>query len=119
MSSYAILPTRADPAAALSAMLQNILSGDLLDAVLVAAKTPYSALPMPTLFADPAKIKTADPLASVAEIFRTVAAQTQTLYNYEPGRAVSEPIPLLVFEEKLEHTKKNESPSRAQTKSGA
>ena len=43
----------------------------------------------------------------VADIFRTLAAETQTLYNYEPGRDVSEPIPLQVFEEQLDEKKKN------------
>ncbi len=35
----------------------------------------------------------------VADIFRTVAAQTQATFEYEPGRNVSETIPYLVFEE--------------------
>jgi formate dehydrogenase subunit beta len=43
----------------------------------------------------------------VADIFRMVADQTQALYNYEPGRAVSETIPLLVFEEQPDDKKKN------------
>jgi formate dehydrogenase subunit beta len=34
----------------------------------------------------------------VSDIFRTVAEQTQALFDYEPGRDVSEPIPYLVFE---------------------
>jgi formate dehydrogenase subunit beta len=35
----------------------------------------------------------------VADIFRTVSAKVQELYNYVPGRDISEPIPYLVFEE--------------------
>ncbi len=35
----------------------------------------------------------------VADIFRTVSAKTQELFEYEPGRDVSEPIPYLAFEE--------------------
>jgi formate dehydrogenase subunit beta len=34
----------------------------------------------------------------VADIFRTVSAKTQELFDYEPGRDVSEPIPYLAFE---------------------
>jgi formate dehydrogenase subunit beta len=38
----------------------------------------------------------------VADVFIQVAAATQALYQYEPGRDVNEPIPLLVFDEKGE-----------------
>jgi formate dehydrogenase subunit beta len=41
----------------------------------------------------------------VADIFRTVAAQTQALFDYQPGRDISEPIPYLVFEEELSELK--------------
>lgn len=34
----------------------------------------------------------------VADIFRTIAAQVQELYDYEPGRDVEEPIPYLMYE---------------------
>jgi formate dehydrogenase subunit beta len=36
----------------------------------------------------------------VSDIFRTVAAQTQALFDYEAGRDILEPIPYLVFEKK-------------------
>jgi formate dehydrogenase subunit beta len=36
----------------------------------------------------------------VADIFRTVAAQTQALFGYEPGRDAGETIPYLAFEKK-------------------
>jgi len=35
----------------------------------------------------------------VADIFKTVSAKVQELYDYVPGRDISEPIPCLVFEE--------------------
>lgn len=34
----------------------------------------------------------------VADIFKTVAARTRELFDYEPGRDASEPIPYLAFE---------------------
>jgi formate dehydrogenase subunit beta len=36
----------------------------------------------------------------IADIFRTVAAQTQALFDYEPGRDAGETIPYLAFEKK-------------------
>ncbi len=35
----------------------------------------------------------------VADIFKTVAVRTQDLFDYEPGKDLSEPIPYLAFEE--------------------
>ncbi|MCP4754396.1 MAG: formate dehydrogenase, partial [Proteobacteria bacterium] len=35
----------------------------------------------------------------VADIFETVATQTQDMFAYVPGRRIDEPIPYLVFEE--------------------
>ena len=37
---------------------------------------------------------------NVADIFRTVAAETQKFYDYEPGRDLLEQIPQLVFKDK-------------------
>ncbi|MBU3981600.1 MAG: 4Fe-4S dicluster domain-containing protein [Proteobacteria bacterium] len=41
----------------------------------------------------------------VADIFRTVSAKVQELYNYVPGRDISESIPYLVFEEESSNGK--------------
>ena len=48
------------------AVMQKLLTEKIVDSVLVAARTPYSKLPMPTLFTDPAKMDGVDPLAPAA-----------------------------------------------------
>lgn len=65
MSVYAMVKDTS-PAAAVKAALSKLLSLNLVDAVLVAAKTPYAALPMPTLFAEAEAMEGIDPLAPAA-----------------------------------------------------
>jgi formate dehydrogenase subunit beta len=65
MAKYAIIK-ETDPAAAVRSLLQKLLSEKLVDAVLTTAPTPYSPLPMPTLFTDPEKMEAVDPLAPAA-----------------------------------------------------
>jgi formate dehydrogenase (coenzyme F420) beta subunit len=56
---------RGAPGAA-TALLKQMLIQKIVDAVFVAAKTPWSALPMPCLFRDPDKLEAADLFAPVA-----------------------------------------------------
>ncbi len=64
MTKYALLKdnSRSD---AVRSFLSQLLAGKHVAAVLVSASTPYSSLPMPTLFTDPDLMETADPLAPV------------------------------------------------------
>lgn len=66
MPTHAICVSEQDPVAAVRTVLESILARKLADAVLVAARSPYSALPMPTLFTEPEKMEAVDPLAPVA-----------------------------------------------------
>jgi formate dehydrogenase (coenzyme F420) beta subunit len=84
---YAVLKTDGNPQAAIRSMLGDMLSAKLVDAVLVAARTPYSALPMPTLCSDPAKLETADPLAPVAPF--NAARQAASILQHDAGRRVA------------------------------
>jgi formate dehydrogenase subunit beta len=85
--TYAVLKTDGNPQAAIRAVLAAMLSAKLVDAVLVAARTPYSALPMPTLCSDPAKLESADPLAPVAPF--NAARQAASLLRHDSGRRVA------------------------------
>ncbi|MCK7469231.1 MAG: hypothetical protein MZU91_14645 [Desulfosudis oleivorans] len=53
----------------------------------MAARTPYSALPMPALCSDPAKLEAADPLAPVAPF--NAARQAASLLRHDTGRRVA------------------------------
>ncbi|MFH1135326.1 MAG: 4Fe-4S dicluster domain-containing protein [Pseudomonadota bacterium] len=66
MISYSGLESAAGPVAGIRTFLRSVLSRGLAEAVLVAARTPYSNLPMPLLIVDPDKIDLADPLAPAA-----------------------------------------------------
>lgn len=88
MSIYdAILKTGSDPAGVLRSMLQKMLSEKLADALLVAAKTPYSSLPMPTLFTEPENMEGVDPLAPVAPI--NAARQAAALVRQPAGKRIA------------------------------
>lgn len=69
---------------AVRSLLEKMLSSRLVDAVLVAARTPYSDLPMPTLIADPARVADADPLAPVAPF--NAARQAVSLTRHSIGK---------------------------------
>jgi len=81
------LKTNGNPASAVNEFLGRMLSESLVDAVLVAARTPHSSLPMPALFTDPAKIDAADPLAPAAP-FNT-ARQAASILRHESGRKIA------------------------------
>jgi formate dehydrogenase subunit beta len=85
--TYAVLKTDGNPQAAIRSVLRGLLSAKLVDAVMVAARTPYSALPMPALCSDPAKLEAADPLAPVAPF--NAARQAASLLRHDSGRRVA------------------------------
>jgi len=85
--TYAALKTDGNPQAAIRTVLRDMLSAKLADAVLVAGRTPYSALPMPILCSDPARLETADPLAPVAPF--NAARQAASLLRSDAGRRVA------------------------------
>lgn len=87
MSNYVTLKTSADPSETATMLLQKMLSDNLVDAILIAARTPYSALPMPTLFSDPAKMDALDPLAPVAPF--NAARQAAAVLKHQTGKRVA------------------------------
>jgi formate dehydrogenase subunit beta len=84
---YAVIKTDGNPQAVIRSVLGDMLSAQLADAVMVAARTPYSALPMPTLCSDPAKLEPADPLAPVAPF--NAARQAASILRHDAGRRVA------------------------------
>jgi formate dehydrogenase subunit beta len=46
----------------------------------------------------------------VADLFRTVGSKVQSLYGYEPGRSLEDPIPICVFEDAAETDRKHDAP---------
>jgi formate dehydrogenase subunit beta len=85
--TYSVLKTEGNPQTAIRSLLRGLLDAKLADAVMVAARTPYSPLPMPTLFSDPAKLEAADPLAPVAPF--NAARQAASLLRHDAGRRVA------------------------------
>ncbi len=86
MTQFAI-EKNSDPAAAVSSLLKDMLLKNLVDAVFVAARTPYSALPMPTLIADPEKMEGVDPLAPVAPF--NAARQAVSILKHPAGKKLA------------------------------
>jgi formate dehydrogenase subunit beta len=85
--TFAVLKTDGNPQAAIRSMLGGLLSAKHVDAVLVASRTPYSALPMPTLCSDATRLEAADPLAPVAPF--NAARQAASLLRHDTGRRVA------------------------------
>ncbi|MBU4260318.1 MAG: 4Fe-4S dicluster domain-containing protein [Proteobacteria bacterium] len=86
MSVYAMVKD-ASPTVAVKAALTKLLSQNLVDAVLVAAKSPYSALPMPTLFAEASAMDGIDPLAPAAPF--NAARQAATVSRQATGKRLA------------------------------
>jgi formate dehydrogenase subunit beta len=86
MSVYAMVKD-ISPAEAVKAALTKLISLNLADAVLVAAKTPYSALPMPTLFANAEAMDSIDPLAPAAPF--NAARQASTVCRQSTGKRLA------------------------------
>ena len=74
------------PVETIRSMLKEILGRKLADGVLVAATTPWSQLPMPTLFNDPAKMDGVDPLAPAAPV--SCARQAASLTRNPTGKSI-------------------------------
>jgi len=87
MTECAIVKTEGAPDMTMRTMLRHMLSQGLVDAVLAPARTPYSPLPMPTLFADPDKMETATPLAPAAPF--NAARQVRAVSRYPLGKQLA------------------------------
>lgn len=82
-----MLKTEADPVATVNLVFQRMLSEHVVDGIMVAAKTLYSPLPMPTLFTDIEKMKGVDPLAPVAPF--NAARQAASFLKHPTGKRVA------------------------------
>jgi formate dehydrogenase subunit beta len=87
MTIFTTLKTGGQVQSAVSGFLKKMLTEKTVNGILAAAATPYSALPMPTLFTDPEKIVHADPLAPVAP-FNT-ARQAASILRHETGKRLA------------------------------
>lgn len=86
MIRYAVVKNRS-PVHAVRSVLEKMLSRKLVDALLVAARNPYSLLPMPTLFCEPDKMEGVDPLAPVAPF--NAARQAATVIKKPAGKRIA------------------------------
>ncbi len=68
-------------------IMQKLLSEKIVDSVFVASTTPYSKLPMPTLFSDPEKMEGVDPLAPAAPF--NASRQAAKILKYPAGKKVA------------------------------
>ncbi len=87
MSIYAINEKENDPVTAFNELIKNIITEKIADSVLVPARTPYSKLPMPTLFSDPEKMIDMDPLAPVAPF--NAAKQAAIIAKHPAGKKIA------------------------------
>jgi formate dehydrogenase (coenzyme F420) beta subunit len=87
MHPFAFLKTDGRLSSSVAGFLKKLLMDKIADAVLAAAPTPYSLLPMPTLFTDPDLIEKADPLAPAAP-FNT-ARQAVSVLKHETGKRIA------------------------------
>jgi len=87
MQRYHSLKTSGNPRATLSALLGRMFTKGVIDALLVAAPSPHSPLPMPTLFADPGLLAEIDPLAPVAPF--NSARQAVSVLRQATGKRVA------------------------------
>lgn len=86
MIRYALVKNRS-PVHAVKSVLEKMLSQKLVDAILAAARNPYSLLPMPTLFCDPGKMEGIDPLAPVAPF--NAARQAAAVTKQPTGKRIA------------------------------
>ncbi len=84
---YTLIKNEHGGVAAVRSFLIKMMEKKLVDGVFVSARTPYSRLPMPTLFADPEKLETADPLAPVAPF--NAARQAAAILRHDAGRRIA------------------------------
>ena len=81
---YAINPEIIPPVDTVKSVLKKILTENIAASVLVASTTPYSKLPMPTLFSDPEKMDGVDPLAPASPF--NAARQAAKVINHPVGK---------------------------------
>ncbi|MCP4754630.1 MAG: formate dehydrogenase, partial [Proteobacteria bacterium] len=84
MTTFAKLEFESHPAAAVREFLSGILSENIADGILVASATPYSPLPMPTLFSDSSQMEAVDPLAPVSPF--NASRQAASLLRHDTGK---------------------------------
>ncbi len=84
---YSVLKSEKGGVFAVRSLLKRLLTENMVDAVFVAAKTPYSDLPMPTLISSPENIETADPLAPVAPF--NASRQASILLRSDTGKRLA------------------------------
>jgi formate dehydrogenase (coenzyme F420) beta subunit len=84
---YTVLENEQGAPAAVAAFLKKMLEQKVVDAVFVAAKTPYSSLPMPSLFCDPEKLHAAVPLAPAAPF--NAARQASSLLRQDAKKKIA------------------------------
>jgi formate dehydrogenase subunit beta len=87
MTVFALPNTDGTLSGALAGFFEKLLAEKLVDGILAAAPTPYSPLPMPILFTDPAQVKTATPLAPAAPF--NAARQAASVTRHETGRRLA------------------------------
>ncbi len=84
MAKYVDLKNKTDMATTVREFLGRILVDIPADGILVSARTPYSVLPMPTLFSDGNKMDLIEPLAPVAPF--NSARQAASLLRNDIGK---------------------------------
>ena len=82
-----MVKTEENPTLAIRLILQKMLSENMVDGVMVAARSPYSQLPMPTLFTNPEMLDAIEPLAPVAPF--NAARQAVMLLRHEAGKRLA------------------------------
>lgn len=87
MMMYVPKQDNGGPKDTVRAMLKSLLEQSMADAVMVQAQTPWSALPMPTLFTDPSKMDGVDPLAPAAPV--SGARQAVSLTRNPSGKKIA------------------------------
>ncbi|RJP87313.1 MAG: formate dehydrogenase [Desulfobacteraceae bacterium] len=87
MHPFVIIKTDGHLSNAVAGFLKKLLTEQIADAVLAAAPTPYSLLPMPTLFTAPDLIEKADPLAPAAPF--NSARQAISVLKHDTGKRIA------------------------------
>lgn len=87
MTTYIVRNKENSSASAVNEAVKEMLSKKLVDAVQVAKATPYSRLPMPTLFTDVEQIDGMDPLAPVSPY--NAARQAASVAKYATGKRIA------------------------------
>ncbi|MBU0995678.1 MAG: 4Fe-4S dicluster domain-containing protein [Proteobacteria bacterium] len=87
MSTYMYKTKDQNPIDAVKTVLSAMLAKSQVDAVFVAARTPYAKLPMPALITSADKMDDVDPLAPAAPL--NAARQASSILKYETGKKIA------------------------------